>query len=512
MIDKKVKRSSHPVMFFIYLSLFVIIASGIASLLNFQVTYDKLTTIAGEVESNTIAINSLLSLDGLKFIISSAYNNLINFEPFGNLLIASIGFAIALKSGFLKTLCNKITKKVPKFVVVFIYSLLCILTSCDNNLGYVLLLPLGAVLFMAMNRNPIGGLALGFASIASGHGAGLFITTLDYNLSSYTEASAKLLNDDYKVLQSGNLFFVIVITLIIATICTLVKEKYLVRKLGRNNIEEDEEIILEEKAEKHGLLASLIATIVYLIPIILMIIPMEKESFLGLLLDSSQTEYSKMLFSSDSLFSNNLVGIISLLFAIQGFVFGVASGTIKKIRDIVNFSSSYLKSIGSIFALVFFAAELSAILKESNFGVVITGTLANLISISKFSFIPLVLLILLVTVISNILVPSSISKWAILSPNIMNIVMKANITPEFAQIVFRTGDSISNCITPLFPYFVIFIGFVEIYMKNSNDFSIKYCYKLILPFFITVSLVWVFMIICWFIIGLPIGPSIYPTF
>lgn len=512
MIDKKIKRSSHPVMFFIYLSLFVIIASGIASLLNFQVTYDKLTTIAGEVESTTIAVNSLLSLDGLKFIISSAYNNLINFEPFGNLLIASIGFAIALKSGFLKTLCNKVTKKIPKFLIVFIYSLLCIISSLDGNLGYVLLLPLGAVLFMSMNRNPLGGLALGFASIASGHGAGLFVTTLDYNLSSYTEASAKLLNDEYKVLQDGNLFFIIAAALLIALVCTLVTEKYLVRKLGRNTIEEENEIILDESKEKQGLFASLIATIIYLIPIILMIIPVGKESFLGLLLDKSQTTYSKMLFSSDSLFANNLVGIISLLFALQGFVFGVVSGTIKKIRDIVSFSSSYLKSIGSIFALIFFAAELSSILKETNFGVVITGTLANLVAASKFSFIPLVLLILLVTVISNILVPASVSKWAILAPNIMNVVMKANITPEFAQIVFRAGDSLANAITPLFPYFVIFIGFVELYTKNSNDFSIKGCCKLIFPCFLAVALVWIIMIICWFIIGLPIGPSIYPTF
>ena len=111
---KKLKRSSHPVMFFIYLILLVIVISGIMNALNFQVTYDKLTTIAGEVESNTIAVNSLLSLDGIKFIITSAYTNLVEFVPFGSLLIAAISFGIALKSGFLKTLCNKLNKKIPK--------------------------------------------------------------------------------------------------------------------------------------------------------------------------------------------------------------------------------------------------------------------------------------------------------------------------------------------------------------------------------------------------------------
>lgn len=507
---KKLKRSSHPVMFFIYLSLLVIIVSGIASALNFQVTYDKLTTIAGEVESTTISVNSLLSIDGIKFLMTSAYNNLIDFVPFGSLLIAAISFGIAYKSGFLKTFCNKITSKVPRALVIFIYSLLCILSSIDNNVGYVLLLPLGAVLFMSMNRNPIGGLALGFASIASGHGAGLFITSLDYNLTSYTEASAKLLDADYTALQSGNIIFMVLASILIAGICTFVTEKIIFRKLGRNTIEEEDEYVLEESKEKKGLIASLIATVICLIPIIFMILPVGNGIF-GLLLDKSQDVYSKMLFSSDSLLMTNLVGIVSFIFAVQGLVFGIITGTIKRIRDMVNFSTDYLKSIGGIFVLIFFAAQLNALLTESNIGIVVTGSLANLISVSNFSFIPLVLLILIFTMASNILLPGSVAKWAILAPNIMPVVMKANITPEFSQLVFRAGDSITNSITPLFTYFVIFIGFVEVYMKNKADFSIKKCYQTVFPYFLGIAIIWIIMIICWYIIGLPIGPGIYPT-
>lgn len=507
---KKLKRSSHPVMFFIYLSLLVIVVSGIASALNFQVTYDKLTTIAGEVESTTISVNSLLSIDGIKFLMTSAYNNLIDFVPFGSLLIAAISFGIAYKSGFLKTLCNKITNKLPRALVIFIYSLLCILASIDNNLGYVLLLPFGAVLFMSMNRNPIGGLALGFASIASGHGAGLFITSLDYNLTSYTEASAKLLDADYTALQSGNIIFTVAASLLIAGICTFITEKIVSRKLGRNTIEEEDEYVLEEAKEKKGLIASLIATVICLIPIIFMILPVGNGIF-GLLLDKSQDVYSKMLFSSDSLLMTNLVGIVSFIFAVQGLVFGIITGTIKRIRDMVNFSTDYLKSIGGIFVLIFFAAQLNALLTESNIGIVVTGSLANLISVSNFSFIPLVLLILIFTMASNILLPGSVAKWAILAPNIMPVVMKANITPEFSQLVFRAGDSITNSITPLFTYFVIFIGFVEVYMKNKADFSIKKCYQTVFPYFLGIAIIWIIMIICWYIIGLPIGPGIYPT-
>ena len=507
---KKLKRSSHPVMFFIYMLLLVIIISAIASALNFQVTYDQLTTIAGEVESKTTAVNSLLSLDGIKFIMTSAYDNLINFVPFGSMLIASIAFGIALKSGFLKTLCNKISKKFPKFLIIFIFSLICILASVDSNFGYVLLLPFGAVLFMSMNRNPVGGLALSFASIAAGHGAGLFITALDYNLTSYTEASAKLMDTEYSVLQSSNLIFIIVAALFIAAICTFITEKIVSRKLGRNQIEEDEELVLEDTKEKKGLLAALVATIVCLIPIILMLIPVSGNSFLGLLLDKSQDVYSKMLFSSDALLMTNMVGIISFIFALQGFVFGVVTGTIRKIRDMVNFSTDYLKTVGGIFVLIFFAAQLNALVTESNIGVVVTGWLSNLIATSNFSFIPLVLLIFLFACVSNILLPGSIAKWAILAPSIMPTVMKANISPEFAQLVFRAGESVTNVITPLFTYFVIFIGFIEVFTKNKNEFSIKGCYRAVLPYFLGIGLIWLLMIICWYVIGLPIGPGVYP--
>ena len=508
---KKNKRSSHPVMFFIYMIVLVVLASSIASMLNFQVTYDKLTTIAGEVESTTVAVNSLFSLDGLRFFITSAYDNLINFAPFGSLLMASIAFGIALKSGFLKTLCTKVSKKIPKFILVFIFSLLCIVSSVDSNIGYVLLLPLGAILFMSMGRNPIGGLAIGFASIASGHGVGLFINQLDYNLTSYTEASANLLDSEYIISQSCNIIFVIVMSLFIAGICTFINEKFLVRKLGRNQIEEESELMLDSKEEKNGLIAAFIATFIYLIPLIIMIIPSDMYEIVGLLLDKSQTEYSKMLFSPDSLLMTNMVGIISLLFAIQGFVFGVVSGTIKKIRDMVNLSTDYLKSIGGIFVLVFFAAQLSAFVKESNLGIVLTGTLSNLISTLEFSFIPLVLLVLVVALVCNILTPGSVAKWSIIAPNIMQDVMRANVTPEFAQLIFRAGDSITNIISPVFPYFVIFIGFIEVYTKNKNDFSIRNCYKVILPYFFVILLMWLVMLVCWYIIGLPIGIGVYPT-
>ena len=175
-----------------------------------------------------------------------------------------------------------------------------------------------------------------------------------------------------------------------------------------------------------------------------MIIPVKGDSFLGLLLDKSQDTYTQMLFSSDSLLMTNIVGIVSFIFAVQGFVFGVITGTIRKIRDMVNFSTDYLKSIGGIFVLIFFAAQLNALVTETNIGVVITGLLSNVIKASEFSFIPLVLLIFVFAMICNILLPGSVAKWSIIAPNIMPAVIRANISPEFAQLVFRLAEAATN--------------------------------------------------------------------
>ena len=510
MAKKKKTRSSHPMMFYIYLTILVIIVSAIASALNFQVTYDKLTLIAGEVSSTTVTVNSLFSLDGLKFILTSSIDNLKDFAPFASLLVSSIALGVAFNSGFIKSLISKISKKIPKYVLVFLYSLFCILLSIDGNTGYVILIPLGALLFMALNRNPLGGLALGFASTAAGYSTGLFLTAVDYNLASYTDASAKLVLQSYNIAQNGNLIFIIVCSLLISIICTFITEKLVVRKLGRNQIEEETEIVIDEKIEKKGIIWSLIVTFILLVPIVLMIIPSSKEGFIGLLLDKSQSDYIQMIYSSDALFLPNLINIISLILLIQGFIYGVITGAIKKIRDIVSMSSNYIKSIGSIFLIIFFAAQFVSILRESNLGVVLTGFFANLISNSNFSFIPLILMLFIFTFIANIILPGTVAKWSILAPNIIPAFMNANVNPEFTQLIYRAGESCSGFITPALPFFVIFIGFVEIYTKNKSDFSIKKCYSLLLPYLLTIVSIWLVLILCWYVIGLPIGPITNP--
>lgn len=506
-MKKNNKIKMHPVSFIILLSIFVVVVSGVLSLLKVNVRYDSLTGTAGEIEVLQATITSLFNFNGLIYIISRAVENFTIFMPIGVLIIGSLSFGVAYKSGFLNILFKKTIKKFPKPLLVFIFSFICIIAGFSIDLGYIILLPMSAVLFMSLNRNPLVGISLAFASIAAGHGAGVFITELDYHLATYTQASAKLIDLDYVVSPLSNIFFMIVISVFLALICTYVTEFIMKKKLSKNLVQQ-EELISTDKQENKGLLIAGVLSFIFLVILIMGLIP--GNHVFGFLLDNTQEEYAKMLFGAESYFSQGVVYIFSILLLLQGIGFGIASGSIKKIKDIVNLSSEYMKTIAPMFVLLFFASQFIAICYETNIGYYITASLANLIKVMNFSFIPLILVIILFAMISNLFFPSTIQKWAIFSPSIMPLVMKANINPEFAQLVFRAGDSLTNSITPLFPYFILYIGFLEIYTKNKQEYNIRECYKFIFPYFLFIMLIWLFIIVSWYIIGIPIGPNMFP--
>ncbi len=507
-MKKGIKKGFHPVIYYIILTIITILVSGILSILKVQSTHDSLTLVTGEVESTVEVVKSFLSINGIIDIIKNIIISVVGFTPLSVFIISAVSIGIAFKTGFLNTLFTKLTKKIPKFLVVYIFSLVCIIAGFGSEFSYAILIPIGAVLFMSLNRNPITGILHTFAAISGGIGANVFLTAIDYNLANYTEASAKLIDFEYIVSGSSNLYFIIAMTLILALACTYVTEKITVKKLGRNTFEE-EEVVITNELEKKGLLGALIITLVYIAIIIIGIIP-NSSGYIGFLLDKSETNYVLSLFSNTSPFMQGSLYIFSLLIFLQGFIYGIIVGMVSKFRHVINLTNSYLKENSSMLLILFFASQFVYIFKETNIGYLVTSLLANLIKITNFSFIPLILILILFTIISNIFLPNTIAKWSIFAPSIMPLVMEANINPEFAQLVFRAGDSISKMISPTFVYFALFVGFIEIYTVDKNEFNIGSCYSKLMPYFLFLGLTWLFIIVSWYIIGIPIGPNVLP--
>ena len=156
--------------------------------------------------------------------------------------------------------------------------------------------------------------------------------------------------------------------------------------------------------------------------------------------------------------------------------------------------------------------NIRSIFKKTNIGTVIAGIFANALSTFSFTGIIYLLIAILIMVLCDFFLTGVQAKWIIFSPVIVPVLMKSNITPQFTQFVMRAVDSMTNGITPLYAYFVIFIGYMNVYnMNEDKPVTISAGIKLMLPYFLIISLTWLLLLIGWYIIGLPIGPGVYPT-
>ena len=227
-----------------------------------------------------------------------------------------------------------------------------------------------------------------------------------------------------------------------------------------------------------------------------------------MLLYLKDKNYVDQLFGANSYFKQGVVTITSFMLIIAGLIYGIRVKTITNNKELVNCMSYYLKEISSILVLIFFAAQFCLIFKETNIGVLVVASLTELLSNLELNGLLLVLTTFVITIIATIFVPALGTKWAIMSPVVVPMFMQSSLTPEFAQAVYRGASSATLGIAPLFTYFVILIGFLEIYNKRKNDtVTITDAMSLMLPYTIAYTVLWLLIVLAFYIIGLPIGPS-----
>lgn len=263
----KEKLGLHPVMMLLVLSFITIIASGILRLFNVQATFNKISSVTGDFQVTTEAINSLFSLRGLKYIFTSTVSNFANFAVLTHLIIILLGIGIMVKSGFLKTIITLMTKKAKKTTVTFVLVLVSILASLVGDLSYIILVPLGALLFLYGKRNPMIGIITTFAALTCGSSLSLFITSYDSSLISMTLDNVHIINANYTISSWGFIFAMIMLIIILAFVITNITENYIAKKMPKYEfLEEDieEELVLTRK-QMRGLLFSLGAGFIYLL-------------------------------------------------------------------------------------------------------------------------------------------------------------------------------------------------------------------------------------------------------
>ena len=504
---KKKEMKLHPALLLFVLTIIIMIVSSVGSILNLETTYYNVNPVSGELETQIVTINNLFNRSGLQYLVSNMLPNFINFAPLGTLILGLMGVGVCYKSGFLNAFFKMIIKDKPKKLFTFLVVFLGVISSMFFEVGYVILIPIAAILFMNLGRHPSSGICAAFAGISFGYGANIVVNGLDNALLTYTQNATKILDQNYMVSLSGNLIFMVVATFLISYLGMVITEKYVVPKLGRYTISEDDGINLESeltKKEKKGVIISVLATIMISLVILYCIIP--GLPFSGLFLYLQDTTYVAQLFGENSYFNQGAVLIFAALLAFAGLIYGIRIKTIKTSKDLMDGANYYLKGFSSLLVMIFFAAQFCLIFKETNIGVFIVASLSELLNNLQLTGIVLIIFSFFVVVVSSMFVPVASTKWAILSPIMVPMFMQSSFTPEFAQAVFRAADSSVKGITPLFTYFVILIGFLQIYNSKKKDaISLTDAMGLMLPYSIAFSILWLLILVAFYIIGLPLG-------
>ena len=294
-------------------------------------------------------------------------------------------------------------------------------------------------------------------------------------------------------------------TFILAIVGTMIIESILKPKLP-DDIREEDELLISKK----GLVVSNIIFVILLVISVYMIIPGLPGS--GLFLDNEQPDYVAQLLGNGSLFIDAFMFVLLIIFMICSWVYGVISQNIKDTNDYSVGLSKEFDNLGYIFVLMFFVSLMVGILDWTNLGQVIGAWLISFMSNLEFTGIPLILTMIIVIVLMSILIPDSITKWKLASPILIPLFMKANITPDFTQFVFKAADSIGKGITPFFIYFIVMLAFLEKYnAKATTKITIFGTLRLIMPTVLLFAVVWIVIVLGWFIIGIPIGSGVYPT-
>lgn len=478
----------HPATLFALLSVGVVILSWIFSQFNIAVQHPG----TGE----TVRPVNLLSIDGLHRIITTMVTNFTSFAPLGTVFVSMLGIGIAESSGLIGTALRKLVLSAPRKLLTFVIVFAGIMSNAASEVGYVLLVPLAGVIFAAVGRHPIAGIAGAFAGVSGGYSANLLLGTIDPLLAGLTQEAAHIIAPGYEVNAAANYYFLFVSTFFIAVAGTWVTERIVEPRLGpysNPGLEGDDALRPLNSDERRGLRYALIATGAFVVVIAAGLIPEQ-----GFLRDA---ETGSVL---NSPFLKGVVAFIFLGAVVMAVAYGIGAKTIRSDADVMNGMGKAIETLGVYTVLVFFAAQFVAYFNWTNIGLIVAIEGAAALSASGLGPIPLLILFVLITASINLIMGSASAKWAIMAPVFVPMFMLLGYSPELVQGAYRVGDSVTNIVSPMMSYFALIVAFVAKYDARAGIGTII---ATMLPYTVVFALIWTALLIGWFLLGIPVGPG-----
>ncbi len=494
----------HPVTLFACFAVAVVLGSGIAAYFDVSAIDPRPEGAAGRAADGTIRVVSLMTVDGLHRIISNLVTNFTGFAPLGVVLVALLGVSVAEHSGLISAAMRGLVMNASKRMVTVTIVFAGIISNTASELGYVVLIPMAALIFYSLGRHPLAGLAAAFAGVSGGYSANLFIGTVDPLLAGFTTSAANIIDPNYVVGPEANWFFMIISTFLIAILGAFVTEKIVEPKLGKYNPAEATVDLGEQKldpltaAEKRGLKG---AGLVFMGLCLLLALSVVPEN--GILRDpvTGLVEGSPFL--------KGIVVFIFITFGIPGYVYGRIVGTMKTDRDVIDAMAKSMSSMGLYIVLVFFAAQFVAFFGWSNLGAIMAVKGATALQAIGLTGPEVFVLFIAMCAIVNLSLGSASAQWAIFAPIFVPMLMIVGYSPEVIQAAYRIGDSVTNLITPMMSYFGLILAVAARYKK---DMGIGTLIATMLPYTMVFFVGWVILFYVWvFLMGAPVGPNA-PTF
>ena len=504
-IEKIGNRLPDPFWLFVILAGVVAVASWLASMAGLSAVDPS----SGE----EIHVESLLTGDNLSRMVTDAVDNFIAFPPLGVILATMLGVAVAEQTGLLAAMVRAMVDRVSPKMLTFMVALAGVTGSVASDAIYVIIIPLGAMAFHAVGRSPVVGAMVAFAASSAGFNSSLILNITDLLLAGISTSAAQIVDSAYEVSPLANIFFVIPSAIVLSLIITAVTELYVDKKaqglVDHDAIDEDE-LQLDESTEPDD--AHLTDDDD------LSLTPLERKGLIwaGVTLLLSLAAYFALLFIPGSPFARPDEGFmespliraiavpIALMFFVTGLVYGLVVGTINEAADIPEFMAKGLESLLPILVLFFAVSQFLAWFQWSNLGpwTAIKGSellqswdLPNVLLFAAF--------VLMVTLI-NLFITSGSAQWALMAPVVVPMMMYVDVSPEVTQMLYRIGDSPSNIITPMSPYFALALTFLQKYYKKAGVGTLM---SLSLPYAVSMLIGWFIFFMIWYFLGIPLGPG-----
>lgn len=492
MVERGGNKLPDPVSVFVIIIAFVMLASLAGSLAGVSVEHPN----TGE----EILVENLFSGENIQRMLVEMPQTFAEFPPLGLVLVVMLGIGVADRTGLVTTSLKRFVEGAPDSLLTAAIIFAGLMSSLAADAGYVVLIPLGALIFYGVGRHPLAGLAAAFAGVSGGFSANLLLTSIDPLLVGFTDPAARIVDPDYYVNVASNWYLMMVLVPVFVVSGWYVTDYVVEPRLGNyDGTPEDEgdhdDHVITATVRRGHIWAGVIA-LLSLAGTALLVVP-ESAPLRG--------EDGELV-----PFYQSLVAIIFFLFLIPGIVYGIVTGQIKSDKDVTRMTAESMASMGAYIVLAFVAAHLIAFFNWSNLGLIIAVSGAELLQGIGFDGVPLIIAFVFVSAFINLFIGSASAKWAIMAPVFVPMLMIMGYSPELTQAAYRVGDSFTNILTPLLPYFPLVIIFAQKYYK---DIGLGTLISLMIPYSVVFGIFGTLTLIVWILFGLPLGPDsplVYP--